>query len=133
MSETTITPTPTKTISKWEFAGYWDALIGAFILIIQGILTFFSGLATGLGVFGGMSFFALTGAWWLSGLLSLIFGILILFLIWKWLLDQIGIQPLIKDKMWLGISLLIIGILTGGSGGVLVLIGGIFYLLSIKR
>lgn len=132
MSETT-TATTTKTVSKWEFVGYWDALIGGFLLIVQGFLTFFSQLSTGLGVFGGMSFFAITGVWWLSGLLSLILGILVLFLIWKWLIDQIGMKPLIKNTMWLGITFLIIGLITGGSGGVLVFIGGIFYLLSLSK
>ncbi len=131
MSETTITPK--QTVSKWKFAGYWDALIGGFLLIIQGLLTFFSQLAQGLNVFGGMSFFALTGVWWLSALLSLLLGILVLFLIWKWLIDRIGMQPIIKDTMWLGIVLLIIGLVTGGTGGVLVFIGGIFYLLSISK
>ncbi|NPD89575.1 MAG: hypothetical protein HGN29_12720 [Asgard group archaeon] len=130
---TTITATPKPTESKWIFTGYWDALIGGFILIIQGFLAFFSQLSGGLGVFGGMSFFALTEVWWLSALLSLLLGILVLFLIWKWLLDKIGMKPLIKDTMWLGIILLIIGLITGGTGGVLVFIGGIFYLLSLSK
>ncbi|MCG3216266.1 MAG: hypothetical protein H7642_06115, partial [Candidatus Heimdallarchaeota archaeon] len=54
MSETTTT---VKTISKWEFAGYWTALIGGFVLIVQGILMFFSYLSAGLLFIGGMSFF----------------------------------------------------------------------------
>ena len=130
MSETTTT---VKTISKWEFAGYWTVLIGGFVLIVQGLLTFFSQISTGLSVFGGMSFFALTAAWWLSALLSLVLGILILFLIWKWLQVKVKTGPWIKDPMWLGIVFLLIGLITGGSGGVLVFVGGIYYLLSIKK
>ena len=64
--------TPTPSDSKWIFAGYWDALIGGFILIVQGFLSLFSQLNSGLGVFGGLSFFALVislyGLWsWFRG------------------------------------------------------------------
>ena len=132
MSETTTT---VKTISKWEFAGYWTTLIGAFILIVQGILMFFSLIAgaEGLDVIGGMSFFTIFTDAWVNGLLSLVLGILVLFLIWKWLQVQIKTGPWIKDPMWLGIVFLLIGLITGGSGGVLVFVGGIYYLLSIKK
>lgn len=130
MSETTTT---VKTISKWEFAGYWTALIGGFVLIVQGILMFFSYLSAGLLFIGGMSFFTLANIPWLNGLLSLVLGILVLFLIWKWLQVRIKTGPWIKDPMWLGIVFLLIGLITGGSGGVLVLVGGIYYLLSIKK
>ncbi|NHJ33735.1 MAG: hypothetical protein FK732_12815 [Asgard group archaeon] len=130
MSETTTT---VKTISKWEFAGYWTALIGGFVLVVQGILMFFSYLAGGLLFIGGMSFFTAANLPWLNGLLSLLFGILVLFLIWKWLQIQIKSGPWIKDPMWLGIVLILIGLITGGSGGVLVLVGGVYYLLSIKN
>jgi hypothetical protein len=132
MSETT-TPPPTKTVSKWEFAGYWTSLIGAFILVVQGILMFFSYLASGLLFIGGMSFFTFANIAWLNGLLSLLLGILVLFLIWEWLQQQVKTGPWIKDKMWLGIVLLLIGLITGGSGGVLVLVGGVYYLLSLKK
>ena len=128
MSETTI-----KTVSKWEFAGYWNALIGAFILVIQGILMFFAELVDGLKYVGGLSFFTFAEILWLNGLISLLFGILVLFLIWEWLQQQIKTGPWIKDKMWLGVVLLLIGLITGGSGGILVLVGGIFYLVSIKN
>ena len=130
MSETTTT---VKTVSKWEFAGYWTALIGAFVLIVQGILMFFSYLAPGLLFIGGMSFFTFANIAWLNGLLSLLLGILALFLIWKWLQVQVNTGPWIKDPMWLGIVLILIGLITGGSGGVLVLVGGVYYLLSIKN
>ncbi|MHA1122889.1 MAG: hypothetical protein ACTSPC_08840, partial [Candidatus Heimdallarchaeota archaeon] len=107
--------TPSQSDSKWRFAGYWNALIGGFILIVQGFLSFFSRLNAGFEVFGGLSFFALTGLWWLSALLAMIIGFLVL--------DPIGI----------GIALLIFGLIAGGIGGVLVLIGGIFYLISSAK
>ena len=135
MSESTTTTTTVKTVSKWEFAGYWTALIGAFVLIVQAILTFFSyiGGASGLGFIGGMSFFTLIGGGtllWINGLLSILLGILVLFLIWEWLQKQVKTGPWITNKMWLGVILLVIGLITGGSGGVLVLVGGVYYLLS---
>lgn len=125
--------TPSQTDSKWRFAGYWDALIGGFVLIVQGFLSFFSQLNEGLGVFGGMSFFALIDLWWLSALLSIIIGILVLLLIWKWLVDKIGRGPLIQDPIGIGIILLLFGLIAGGIGGVLVFIGGIFYLISSSK
>jgi hypothetical protein len=131
MSETTTTPT--KTVSKWEFAGYWNALIGAFILVVQGILMFFAYLADGLKYVGGMSFFTFADIFWLNGLLSLLLGILVLFLIWEWLQRQVKTGPWLKNKMWLGIVLLLIGLITGGAGGILVLVGGVYYLLSITK
>ncbi len=125
--------TPHQSDSKWLFAGYWDALIGGFILIIQGFLSFFSELVEGLGVFGGLSFFALTGLWWLSALLSMVIGFLVLLFIWKWLIDKIGRGPLISDPIAIGVILLLFGLIAGGIGGVLVLIGGIFYLISSSK
>jgi hypothetical protein len=119
--------------SNWRFAGYWDALIGGFILIVQGFLSFFSQLVDGFGVFGGLSFFALVGVWWLSALLSIVIGFLVLLLIWKWIIDKIGRGPLISDPIGIGIVLLILGLIAGGIGGVLVLIGGIFYLISSSK
>ena len=135
MSETTPTTTTVKKVSNWEFAGYWTALIGAFVLIVQGILMFLSLIAGagGLQFVGGLSFFTIFADAWVNGLLSLLLGILILFLIWKWLQVQIKSGPWIKDPMWLGIVLLLIGLITGGSGGILVLVGGVYYLLSIKN
>ncbi|MHA1532575.1 MAG: hypothetical protein ACTSR6_11310 [Candidatus Heimdallarchaeota archaeon] len=125
--------TPSQSDSKWRFAGYWNALIGGFILIVQGFLSFFSRLNAGFEVFGGLSFFALTGLWWLSALLAMIIGFLVLLLIWKWLVDKIGRGPLISDPIGIGIALLIFGLIAGGIGGVLVLIGGIFYLISSAK
>jgi hypothetical protein len=123
----------TTTENKWRFTGYWDALIGGFILIIQGFLLFFSTLAPGLGILGGLSFFVLVGIWWLSALLSMIIGFLILLLLWKWLSDKIGRGPLIKDPVGIGIILLLLGLIAGGIGGILVFIGGIFYLISASK
>jgi hypothetical protein len=121
------------TENKWRFAGYWDALIGGFILIIQGFLSLFSQLNEGLGVFGGMSFFALVGVWWLSALLAIVIGVLVILLIWKWIIDKIGRGPLIEDPIGIGVILLILGLIAGGVGGILVLIGGIFYLISSSK
>lgn len=132
MSETTTT---VKTVNKWEFAGYWTALIGGFVLVVQGILVFLSLIAGAGGLFaiGGFSFFTFAAIQWLNGLLALLLGLFVLFLIWKWFHVQINYGPLIKDPMWLGIVLILIGLITGGMGGILVLVGGIYYLLSIKN
>jgi hypothetical protein len=128
------TTTTTQTESKWKFAGYWDALIGGFILLVQGFVRFFSEMSEGLKVIGGMSFFTLIEQyWWISALISIIVGIFVLLLIWKWFMDLLGMKPLIRNTMWLGITLLILGIIAGGTGGVLVFIGGIFYLVSLSR
>ena len=109
--------TPSQTNSNWRFAGYWDALIAGFILIVQGFLSFFSNLNSGFEVFGGLSFFALVGVWWLSALLSIVIGFLVLLLIWKLLVDKIGRGPLITDPIGIGIVLLIFGLIAGGIGG----------------
>ena len=141
MSETTSTTTSKPTAAKkpsksnWKFAGYWNALIGGFVLMISGFLMFFAYplLAPGLAFIGGASFFTFTGLPWLIGLIQLLLGILVLFLIWEWLQDLARTGPLIKDVMWVGIILIIIGLITGGWGGILVFIGGIYYLLSISK
>ena len=68
MSETTTTPT--KTVSNWEFAGYWTVLIGGFILVVKGILMFFYYIqGAGDLEYVGMSFFTLVRREWLNGLL----------------------------------------------------------------
>ncbi|OLS32681.1 MAG: hypothetical protein HeimAB125_06490 [Candidatus Heimdallarchaeota archaeon AB_125] len=138
MSETTATTTTTTaakkpTKSNWKFAGYWNALIGGFVLLISGFLTFFTYLAPGLYFIGSASFFTLAYIPWLTGLIQMLLGFLVLFLIWEWLQDTLKTGTLIKDSMWLGIILILVGLITGGLGGVLVLVGGIYYLLSIKK
>ncbi|MFW9852965.1 MAG: hypothetical protein ACFFDS_08480 [Candidatus Thorarchaeota archaeon] len=141
MSETTTTTTKTTTAKKpiktnWEFAGYWDALIGGFILVVQGFLTFFWTLAPGITFLGSSNFFTLatgTWYWWFNAVIQMLLGIFVLILIWAWIQDLLKIGVLVQDKMWLGIILIVIGLITLGLGGVLVLVGGIFYLLSIKK
>jgi len=137
MSETTTTTTTTaakKPIkSNWKFAGYWNALIGGFVLVIQGFFMFFSYLAPGLGLIGGGSFFTFAYIPWLTGLIQMLLGFFVLIFIWEWLQDALKIGPLIKDVMWVGIILLLIGLITGGFGGILVFVGAIYYLLSIKK
>lgn len=141
MSETTTTTTapakkPVK--SNWEFAGYWDALIGGFVLIVQGFLTFFWNLADGIELLGSSNLFLLsvkpgvTWAYWFNAVIQMLLGIFVLILIWAWIQDLFKIGVLIQNKMWLGVIFIVIGLITLGLGGVLVLVGGIFYLLSIK-
>ena len=137
MSETTATTTTTTakkpSKSNWKFAGYWNTLIGGFILLITGFLTFFSYLAPGLLFINGASFFIMAGLPWLTGLVQMLLGFLVLWLVWQWLQDLLRTGPLVKNAMWLGIILLVIGLITGGIGGVLVLVGAIYYLLSITK
>ncbi len=138
MSETTITTTPAKkpVKSNWEFAGYWNTLIGGFVLIVQGFLTFFWQLAPGIQFLGNSNFFLFSiGTWaiWFNAVIQMLLGIFVLILIWAWIQDLLKIGVLIKDNMWLGIIFIVIGLITLGLGGVLVLVGGIFYLLSIKK
>ncbi len=146
MSESTTTTTTTKKATspipssskdKWIFAGYWNVLIGAFILIIQGFLTFFWQLAPGLYLFIGMTnFFVLSGgvwAVWFNAVIQMLLGFFILILIWAAVQKLLKTGVLIKDTMWLGVVLLVIGLLTMGPGGILVIVGAIFYLLSIKK
>lgn len=110
--------------------GYINSLIGGFILVIQGILTIISEAANALDVVGGMSFLAFTGIKWLNGLIMLLLGILVLFLIWEWLQKKTKTGPLIKDTIWLAVVLIIIGFITGGTGGIFVLVGGILSLIG---
>lgn len=130
-------PTPTSSKDKWRFAGYWNVLIGGFILIIQGFLSFFGTLAPGLYLFiGSANFFNFAGGlWvlWFNAVIQLLLGIFILILIWEVIQRLLNIGVLIKDTMWLGIVLLVIGLITLGIGGVLVVVGSIFYLLSIEK
>lgn len=130
------TAPPSSSKDKWRFAGYWNALIGAFILIVQGFLLFFNGLAGGIGFLAGSNIFVTFGSnWgiWLAAALQMALGIFILILIWETIQKLLNIGVLVKDTMWLGIILLLIGIITLGLGGALVLVGGIFYLLSIPK
>ena len=129
--------TPSSSKDKWRFAGYWNVLIGAFVLIIQGFLTFFWQLAPGLWAFiGTTNFFVLSGgvwAIWFNAVVQMLLGMFILILIWEVVQRLLNTGVLIKDIMWLGIVLLVIGLITMGPGGILVLLGSVFYLLSIPK
>ncbi|MHA1347304.1 MAG: hypothetical protein ACTSYH_12250 [Candidatus Heimdallarchaeaceae archaeon] len=110
--------------------GYINTLIGGFILVIQGILTIIAEGARALEVVGSVSFLSFTGVLWLNGLITLILGILVLFLVWDWLQKQTRTGPWIKDPVWLAIVLIVIGFITGGTGGVFVFVGGILYIVG---
>ncbi|MHA1419780.1 MAG: hypothetical protein ACTSVO_00885 [Candidatus Heimdallarchaeaceae archaeon] len=110
--------------------GYINTLIGGFILVIQGILTIIAEGARALEVVGSVSFLSFTGVLWLNGLITLILGILVLFLVWDWLQKQTRTGPWIKDPVWLAIVLIVIGFITGGTGGIFVFVGGILYIVG---
>ena len=112
--------------------GYINALIGGFILIIQGILTMIAEApaASSLSIVGGVSFLSFTGLLWLNGLIMLLLGILVLFLVWPWLQQQSRTGPWIKDQTWIGILLIILGFVAGGTGGIFALVAGILYIIG---
>ncbi len=110
--------------------GYINTLIGGFILVIQGILTMIGQGVRELRVVGSVSFLAFSDIFWLNGLIMLILGVLVLFLVWDWLQKQVKTGPWIKDIVWLAIVLIVIGFITGGTGGIFVLVGGILYLVG---
>jgi len=110
--------------------GYINTLIGGFILVIQGILTMIAQAVKELRVVGNVSFLAFTKLYWLNGLIMLILGLLVLFLVWDWLQKQTRTGPWIKDVVWLAIVLIVIGFITGGTGGIFVFVGGILYLVG---
>lgn len=105
-------------------------MIGGFILVIQGILTMIGQGVRELRVVGSVSFLAFSDIFWLNGLIMLILGVLVLFLVWDWLQKQVKTGPWIKDIVWLAIVLIVIGFITGGTGGIFVLVGGILYLVG---
>jgi hypothetical protein len=110
--------------------GYINTLIGGFILVIQGILTMIAQAVNALRVVGSVSFLAFTNLFWLNGLIMLILGLLVLFLVWDWLQKQTKTGPWIKDVVWLAIVLIVIGFIAGGTGGIFVFVGGILYLVG---
>ena len=109
-----------------------NTLIGGFILVFQGLLTMIAQAqsARGLEVVGGMSFLSFTGLFWLNGLIMLILGLLVLFLVWEWLQKKTKTGPWIKDIALLAVMIIIIGFITGGAGGLFVLSGGILSLVG---
>jgi len=112
--------------------GYVNSLIGGFFLVIQGLLTIIAEAkaARGLEVVGGMSFLSFTGIFWLNGLIMLLLGVLVLFLIWDWLQKKAKTGPWIKDITVIAVILVVVGFLTGGAGGLFVLSGGILSLVG---
>ncbi len=115
--------------------GHVNSLIGGFMLVFQGFLTMIAQAqsARGLEVVGGMSFLAFTGIFWLNGLIMLLLGVLVLFLIWDWLQKTLKTGPWIKDESIVAIILVVIGFITGGPGGLFVFSGGLLTLVGQTR
>lgn len=113
----------------WSSVGYLDSLIGGFVLLIQGILTIIGQGSNNLeNYFGSLSFLTYIEPW-ISGLVMILLGFLILVLVWEWLQQQLRTGSL-DNWIILGILLIILGLVAGGVGGILVLIGGICYLIA---
>jgi hypothetical protein len=110
--------------------GYINSLIGGFILVVQGILLIIGQGVNALRDVGSVSFLAFTGIFWLNGLITLLLGILVLFLIWDWLQKKARTGPWIKDVVWLSVVLIVVGVITGGTGGIFVFVGGILSLVG---
>ncbi len=110
--------------------GYINSLIGGFILVVQGILLIIGQVVNALRTVGSISFLAFTSIYWLNGLITLLLGILVLFLIWDWLQKKVKTGPWIKDSVWLAVVLIVIGVITGGTGGIFVFVGGILTLVG---
>ncbi len=114
----------------WISIGYIDSLIGGFILILQGILTIVGqGVSVLVSYVSGISFLTFTGIPWVNGLIMILVGFLILFLVWEWLQLKLRTGS-IDNWIILGVLLIVFGFVTGGVGGILVLIGGICYLIG---
>lgn len=112
---------------NWISAGYIDSLIGGFLLVIQGILTIASDIS---GIVGELSFLSFSGIRWLNGLIMIVLGFLVLLLVWSWLQLQLKMGTPIRNRILLGIVLIVLGLIAGGSGGILVLVGGILFLIG---
>ncbi len=112
---------------NWISAGYIDSLIGGFLLVIQGILTIASDIS---GIVGELSFLSFSGIRWLNGLIMIVLGFLVLLLVWSWLQLQLKMGTPIRNRILLGIILLVLGLIAGGAGGILVLVGGILFLIG---
>ncbi len=112
----------------WKGAGYIDSLIGGIILVVQGFLTIFGGSA-----FVGYSALSETGIAILNGIIMIVFGLLILILVWEWFQRLVKTGPWIKNHLVLGIVLLVLGLVAGGIGGILTLIGGILFIIGAVK
>ena len=112
---------------SWTGAGYIDSLIGGFLLIIQGILTIASEVS---GIVGELSFLSFSGERWLNGLIMIVLGFVVLLFVWHWLQLRLHMGTPIKNRILLGILLIVFGLVSGGTAGILVLIGGIFFVIG---
>lgn len=112
---------------NWSSAGYIDSIIGGFFLVIQGILTTIS---DSIGIVGELSFLSFSGIRILNGIIMILLGLAVLILVWDWLQIQFNMSTPIRNRVILGIVLIVLGLIAGGTGGILVLIGGILFLIG---
>jgi hypothetical protein len=112
---------------NWTGAGYIDSLIGGFLLIIQGILTIASEITS---IVGDLSLLSFSGMSWLNGLIMIVLGFVVLLFVWYWLQLRLRMGTPIKNRVLLGIILIVFGLISGGIAGILVLIGGILFIIG---
>ncbi len=105
-------------------AGYIDSIIGGIILVVQGILTFFGGL----GVVGGSVLGFLSDIF--AGIIMIILGLLVLLLVWEQVQYLFKTGPIIRNDLIIGIVVTIIGLVAGGSAGLLIVVGGILFIIG---
>lgn len=114
----------------WIGCGNINSIIGGFLLIILGILTIIGQAYNALGaIVGGMSFINFAQKYWVTGMIMIILGMLVLILTWEWLQFKLRTGG-IDNWILLGILLIVLGVCAGGAGGLFVLSGGIFYLIG---
>jgi hypothetical protein len=112
---------------NWTGAGYIDSLIGGFLLIVQGILTIASEITS---IVGDLSLLSFSGKSWLNGLIMIVLGFVVLLFVWYWLQLRLRMGTPIKNRVLLGIILIVFGLIAGGIAGILVLIGGILFMIG---
>ncbi|MBY9001449.1 MAG: hypothetical protein KGD64_11065 [Candidatus Heimdallarchaeota archaeon] len=112
---------------NWTGAGYIDSLIGGFLLIVQGILTIASVLSS---IVEEVSLLSFSGIAWLNGLIMIVLGFVVLLFVWPWIQLRLRTGTPIKNRIVLGIILIVFGLVAGGIAGILVLIGGILFIIG---
>ena len=112
---------------NWTGAGYIDSLIGGFLLIVQGILTIASEITS---IVGDLSLLSFSGMSWLNGLIMIVLGFVVLLFVWYWLQLRLRMGTPIRNRVLLGIILIVFGLIAGGTAGILVLIGGILFMIG---
>ncbi len=112
---------------NWTGAGYIDSLIGGFLLIVQGILTIASEITS---IVGDLSLLSFSGMSWLNGVIMIVLGFVVLLFVWYWLQLRLRMGTPIKNRVLLGIILIVFGLIAGGTAGILVLIGGILFMIG---